>query len=66
MNRRPLFFLLSYIKLITPEEQAVSVSFGNLPDASVLIWKAREIVGNQSERETRGSSTAVRDSDGGV
>ena len=48
----------------TPEEQAVS--FGNLPDASVLIWKAREIVGNQSERETRGSSTAVRDSDRGV
>ena len=38
----------------------------NLPDASVLIWKAREIVGNQSERETRGSSTAVRDSDRGV
>ena len=28
----------------TPEEQAVSVSFGNLPDASVLIWKAREMV----------------------
>ena len=38
----------------------------NLLDAAVLIWKAREIVGSQSERETRGSSTAVRDSDSGV
>ena len=25
-------------------------------DAAVLIWKAREIVGNQSERETRGAA----------
>lgn len=58
--------LWQLLEEFTPEEQAVSVSFGNLPDASVLIWKAREIVGNQSERETRGSSTAVRDSDGGV